>query len=101
MATRVREVTINQDRNILYNAPIGTKSPISVDISATDFEVTTDCRAISSISGSVIVVDMMTKDGLVQDVPLPAPGIYPVLNIIRVKRSGTSGTNIRLWPIEE
>lgn len=77
---------------------VGTLMPISVDISSTDYTVTTPCRLITATAGTVIYVDLKCKDGTITNVPIP-PNM-PIFNIIKVRKTGTDCTNILLWPLE-
>lgn len=87
--------------NNLNFGPIGSKKPIEVDISSSDYVVTDDIRLITCIGGTVIKVDMLCSDGEVSGISLPSMGgTIPVINITKIYKTGTDVTNILLWPLE-
>lgn len=90
----------SQDANTQLQTAIGTKKPIVVDISSTDFVVTGNCRVMTSVGGTKIVVDMLCSDGTITGVVLPAIGAIPIVNITKIIKVGTDAENILLWPTE-
>ena len=81
-----------------YQTFIGDLAPIYVDLSASDYTPTVDVRCITSITGTVIKVDMACQNGSATGVLLPAVGALPVINITKIYKSGTDATGIYLWP---
>lgn len=79
-------------------APLGSKKPIAVNLSGSDYTVTVPIRMITATSGTVIFVDMTTPDGKVSNVPIP-PNL-PVLNVTKIYKTGTDCANILIWPLE-
>lgn len=54
--------------------------------------------AISSTSGTVIMVTICDDDGTTtQHVPLPAPGIIGIQNVTVVEKATTDANNIVVW----
>lgn len=96
------DVSRDVDSNIRRMTAVGTKSPVLVDVSGSDQAITSDIKAISSVAGSVIYVDIKVGDeATVEDVPIPAPGFIRITNIINIKNSGTDATGIVVWPDDE
>jgi hypothetical protein len=93
-------ITNSQDANTQLQTALGTKKPIVVDISATDFVVPVNCRVMTSVGGTKIVVDMLCVDGAITGVVLPAIGAIPIVNITKIIKVGTDAENILLWPID-
>lgn len=94
-------VTREQDVNVQLATAVGTKTPIKVDVSAADYNVTVPIKLISSTGGNTIMVDITAADGTtITNVPIPA-GVFPILNVVKIKRVGTDATNIVLWPKED
>jgi hypothetical protein len=101
MPTSVKRLKISRiDQGMLFTGPLGSRSPIKVDLSNGDFPFDEDIRAIFSTGGSVIFVDMKTPDGVVTDIPIPAGGIIAILNVTKVKVQDTDAANIVGWPME-
>ena len=78
--------------------PVGTKAPIVVNISSTDYIVVVPIRLITATTGTVIKVDIKSPNGTVTGVYIP-PNL-PVLNVIKIYKTGTDCTNILIWPLE-
>jgi hypothetical protein len=74
-------------------------NPIAVDISSTDYTVSTSymVKGISAVSGTVIKVDITDEHGnAVTGVLIPA-GYFGVRGITKVYKTGTDATGIYLW----
>lgn len=80
-----------------FSSPVGSKKPISVDISSTDHTFTVPIRMITAITGSVIYVDIVASDGTASNVPIPPD--LPCLNITKVYKTGTDCTLMLAWPV--
>jgi len=81
--------------------PVGTLKPIPVNVSASDYTVTTEIRLITCTSGTKITVDMSCDDGVIIGAVLPAAGSYfPVMNVTKIYQVGTDATDIHVWPLE-
>ena len=94
-------VTRDQDTNVQLATAVGTKAPIKVDVSAADYEVTVPIKLITCTGGSVVMVDIAPAVGdPVENVPIPA-GVFPIINVTKIKSAGTAAENIVLWPKED
>ncbi len=100
MTVNVRELKNDTGMLDLYNAPLGMKSPIAVDVSSVDYVPTVDIRQITSTGGSTIKCDLVTKDGLAEGISIPAGGALKIINVTKIYSEGTDAQNILLWPSE-
>jgi hypothetical protein len=81
-----------------FMLPIGSRKSIAVDISSTDFPLTTPCRYLTAATGTVIYVDITSEEGLDANVPITV-GV-PCINITKIYKAGTDCTGIRAWPVD-
>ena len=81
-----------------FGMPVGSQKSINIDLSVTDCNISTPCRQFSATSGSVLFVDLTTKDGVDSHIPI-AP-FMPIVNVTRVYKEGTDCTNVRGWPVD-
>ena len=106
-ALKVRKLTSGLAKvDDFYRSAVGTYLPIEADVSAADFTVPTNIRLITSIgAGGIVMVDMEAKDrstgadATQTNVPIPS-GAFPIINVTKIKKTGTTATNIWLWPSE-
>ena len=78
--------------------PVGTKCPVAINIAGGDAVITVPIRLITATSGTAIKVDIHATNGTVTGVIIP-PNL-PVLNVIKIYKTGTDCTNILVWPLE-
>jgi hypothetical protein len=82
-----------------FSMPVGSKKPITIDISSTDASFpSTPCRMITACTGTVIYVDIAASDGVATNVPIPPD--LPCVNIVGVHKTGTDCTLMLGWPME-
>lgn len=100
----MNKITVGRDLdgNIQMGAPVGSKNPIKVTFTDGVFTLPEQCRLITSCSGSRIVVDLVggTAENGGLGIPLPAPGAFPIVNVEKIKETGTDATDIYVWPKE-
>jgi hypothetical protein len=75
------------------------RNPVVVDISSTDYTVSTTrkIKGISSITGTVIKVDLTDEYSTVNTGILLPAGYIGVTGITKVYKTGTDATGIVLW----
>lgn len=91
------------DGNILMQSAVGTKAPTKISLTSGDGDVEIDfeTKLISSCGGSKVVVDIKIGETIIEDVPIPAPGAFPIVNVVKIKETGTDATDIVVWPAED
>jgi hypothetical protein len=85
------------DSNTMRMTALGGKNPVKVTLTG-NVDITVPIIAISSCAGTKIVVDIFDGENLVEDVPIPAPGAIRIMNVVRIKNTGTDATDICYWP---
>ena len=89
------------DGNILMQSAVGTKAPTKISVTSGDVEIDFETKLISSCGGSKVVVDIKIGETTIEDVPIPAPGAFPIVNVVKIKETGTDATDIVVWPAED
>lgn len=98
MAQDINEA--DQGTNVAANVAVGEKVPTKIDLTQASTAIDFPTRGISSVGGTVVLVDMECSDDDVTEVPIPAGGWFPIINVTAVRGTdaGTDATSVTVWP---